>query len=124
MRFSIDHTNINVTNLENSIAFYKKALGMQVVRRKEADDGSFALCFLADESGRGHEIELTWLADHADTPYDLGENEGHIAFVVDDYEAAYLHHKEMGCICFENPEMGIYFINDPDDYWLEVIPKR
>ena len=39
-----------------------------------------------------------------------------------DYEAAHKKHEEMGCICFENPAMGIYFINDPDGYWIEIIP--
>jgi len=43
---------------------------------------------------------------------------------VDDFEAAHKKHEEMGCICFENPKMGIYFIEDPDGYWLEVIPTR
>ena len=38
----------------------------------------------------------------------------------------YVHrrHQEMGCICFENPEMGIYFIQDPDGYWIEIVPVR
>ena len=45
-------------------------------------------------------------------------------FRVDDYEAAYAHHKEMGCICLENPSMGIYFIQDPDGYWLEIVPTK
>ena len=39
-------------------------------------------------------------------------------------EAAHANHKEMGCICFENPAMGIYFINDPDGYWLEIVPAK
>jgi lactoylglutathione lyase len=30
----------------------------------------------------------------------------------------------MGCICYENKAMGIYFINDPDDYWIEILPRR
>ena len=42
----------------------------------------------------------------------------------DDYENALKMHKEMGCVCFENKEMGIYFINDPDGYWTEIIPIR
>ena len=42
---------------------------------------------------------------------------------VDDYEKAHELHEKMGCICYENKEMGIYFINDPDGNWMEVIPK-
>ena len=41
-----------------------------------------------------------------------------------DFEAAHRLHEDMGCICFENPDMGIYFINDPDGYWLEILPTR
>lgn len=39
-------------------------------------------------------------------------------------DAALAHHKEMDCVCFENPAMGIYFISDPDGYWLEIVPKK
>ena len=59
-----------------------------------------------------------------DRPYNLGDNEIHLAFEVDDFDAAYTRHKEMGCICFENPKMGIYFISDPDGYWLEIVPVK
>ena len=56
--------------------------------------------------------------------YDLGELEFHLAFEAEDYDAAYALHKEMGCICYENKNMGIYFINDPDDYWIEILPEN
>ena len=46
------------------------------------------------------------------------------SFRTDDFAAAHALHEEMGCICFENPVMGIYFIQDPDGYWLEIIPTR
>lgn len=59
-----------------------------------------------------------------DRPYNLGDCEFHLAFETPDYDAAHQLHKQMGCICFENPEMGIYFIQDPDGYWLEIVPKR
>ena len=122
MKFKYVHNNINVLNLEKSVAFYEKALGMTVARVKEASDGSFKLTFLTDVEGI-HQIELTWLRDW-DRPYNLGDNEIHMAFVVDDYDAAHELHKEMGCICYENPAMGIYFITDPDGYWLEIVPCR
>ncbi len=123
MKFNIRHTNINVQDLEASVAFYKEALGLQVNRTKEAKDGSFKLVYLTDEAGL-YEIELTWLKSHQDRPYDLGENEWHICFGVDDYEAAHAKHKEMDCICFENEAMGLYFISDPDGYWLEITPNK
>lgn len=122
MKFVFNHNNINVLDIEKSLAFYKEALGLVEVRRKVAEDGSFVLVFLGDET-TSHRLELTWLRDHKE-PYELGENESHIAFTADDFDAAYKHHKEMGCICFENQKMGIYFIEDPDGYWLEIVPKR
>lgn len=122
MNFKCIHCNINITNIEKSVEFYQKALGLKVVRTKEASDGSFVLTYLGDGISN-FEIELTWLKDHLQA-YDLGENESHICFEVDDYDAAYQLHQEMGCICFENREMGLYFINDPDDYWIEILPKR
>jgi len=57
-----------------------------------------------------------------DRPYNLGDNEIHLAFRTDNFEAAHRKHQEMGCICYENKNMGIYFIADPDGYWLEILP--
>ena len=120
--FKIDHFNINVLDIDKSLAFYKEALNLNEVREKRAEDGSFILKFLSDERKETC-IELTWLRDRKE-PYNLGDNEFHIAFMADDFDQAYKKHKEMGCICFENTDMGIYFISDPDGYWLEVIPKK
>ena len=122
MTFSMAHENYNVANLEASIAFYEKALGLHEVRRKESSDGSFILVYLGDGK-TGFELELTWLRDHPQK-YNLGECEFHLAFKTDDYEAEHKLHEEMGCICYENPGMGIYFIIDPDGYWLEIVPTR
>lgn len=122
MQFTMIHENYNVSDLEASIAFYGKALGLREVRRKTAEDGSFIIAFLKAERG-DFELELTWLRDHPQK-YDLGECEFHLAFRAEDFEAAHALHAEMGCICYENPAMGIYFISDPDGYWLEIIPVR
>lgn len=122
MHFKIDHNNINVFDLEKSLAFYKEALGLVPVRRHEAKDGSYVLVYVGDQSGT-HTIELTWLRDRKE-PYELGDNESHIAFRTDDFDAAYERHRQMGCICYENKAMGLYFINDPDGYWLEILPMR
>jgi lactoylglutathione lyase len=119
-----DHFNINVADLDKSIAFYQKALGLTEARRKEAADGSFVLVYLTD-SVTGFLLELTWLRDHADKPYELGENESHLCFRVDgDYDQVRKYHKELDCVCFENHSMGLYFINDPDDYWIEILPLK
>ena len=122
MKFKCIHCNINITDINKSVAFYQKALGLKVERTKEANDGSFILTYLGDGLSN-FQIELTWLRDHPQT-YELGENESHICFVVDDYEAYHQLHQDMGCICFENEAMGLYFIHDPDDYWLEIVPNK
>lgn len=122
MNFTFNHFNFNVENLEKSLEFYDKALGLKEVRRINAKDDSFIIVYLSDGTGN-FSLELTWLKDREE-PYDLGECEYHLALVTDDYDAAYKKHKEMGCICYENPNMGIYFIEDLDGYWLEILPKR
>lgn len=122
MKFTFNHFNFNVVDLERSISFYEKALGLSVKRTKEASDGRFILTFLEDRETQ-FTLELTWLRDRSEA-YDLGEEEYHLAFKVDDYEAAHRLHQEMGVICFENTDMGIYFIQDPDGYWIEIIPTR
>lgn len=122
MQFKMIHENYNVADLAKSMAFYEEALGMKETRRKEAADGSFIIVYLANENS-DFELELTWLRD-MDRPYNLGDCEFHLAFRTDDYEAAHAKHEAMGCICYENPQMGIYFIKDPDGYWLEVLPPK
>lgn len=122
MEFTFAHNNLNVFDLEKSLDFYQKALGLRVKRRYEPEDKSFQLVYLTDARD-SYELELTWLADRTE-PYDLGDNEIHLAFSVQDFEAAWKLHQEMGCICFENKSMGIYFIEDPDGYWLEIVPAK
>jgi len=122
MKFRFDHNNINVRDLEKSLIFYSEALGLVKTRQFEPADKSFKLVFLGDGKTT-HRLELTWLRDRAET-YNLGDNEFHLALVVDDYDAAYRRHKEMGCVCYENPTMGIYFIEDPDGYWVEILPEK
>ncbi len=122
MRFLFAHNNFNVLDLERSLKFYEEALGLREVRRKDAADGSFVLVFLGD-GATPHRLELTWLRDRKE-PYALGDNEFHLAFTVDDYEAAIKRHKEMGVVCYENAAMGIYFIEDPDGYWIEIVPEN
>ena len=120
--FRFTHFNFNVLDLDHSLAFYREALGLVPVREKEAADGSFKLVYLGDGVS-DFTLELTWLRDRSE-PYDLGDEEFHLAFHTDDFDAAHEKHAAMGCICFENPGMGIYFIQDPDGYWIEIIPLR
>lgn len=122
MKFAMIHENYNVSNLDASLAFYQQALGLSEVRRNKAEDGSFVIAYVRNENA-DFELELTWLRDHPQK-YNLGECEFHLAFRTDDFEAAHALHSQMGCICYENEAMGIYFIEDPDGYWLEIVPAR
>ena len=118
-----DHFNFNVINLEKSIEFYAKALGLKEAKRKVASDGSFILVYLTDET-TSFSLELTWLRDRKE-PYNLGDNEIHLCMrVPGDYDKVREFHKEIGCVCYENTDMGLYFINDPDGYWIEILPLK
>lgn len=120
MKFKMVHENYNVADLDRSLAFYEKALGLTEKRRINGE--GFIIVYVGNTES-DFELELTFVKDHPQN-YDLGECEFHLAFRTADFEAAHKLHEEMGCICFENPEMGIYFITDPDGYWLEIIPER
>ena len=122
MKFKMIHNNLNVFDLDKSLKFYQDAFDMKEVRRINAEDGSFIIVYLEDGNS-SHRLELTWLRD-MDRAYDLGDNEIHLAFETDDYDSAHKRHEEMGVICYENPEMGIYFVSDPDGYWLEILPPN
>ena len=113
------HFNFNVLDLERSLSFYQQALGLTPVREKILD-GVARLVYVSNKES-DFELELTQLFDRSQ-PYDLGEGEFHLAFVTDEYEALHARHQEMGCICMENPTVCIYFIEDPDGYWIEIVP--
>ena len=118
-----DHFNFNVLDLDKSIRFYEEALGLKEVRRMEASDGSFILVYMGEEK-TGFLLELTWLRDRKE-PYDLGEGEFHLCMrVPGDYDAVRAYHKQMDCVCYETTDMGLYFISDPDGYWIEILPEQ
>mgnify|MGYP001058912691 FL=1 len=121
MKFKMVHNNINVFNLDRSLEFYDKALGLKEQRRIVPPDGRFIIVYLSDGQSE-HNLELTWLRDW-EKPYDLGDNEIHLAFTTDDYEGAYELHKKMRCICQED-NGHFYFIEDPDGYWLEILRQK
>lgn len=118
--FHFNHFNFNVFDLEKSLAFYREALGLEPIRKVDSED--FTLVFLGDGSGT-FSLELTFLKDRTE-PYDIGEAEFHLAFTAGDMTAARKKHEQMGCVAFVNEAMGIYFIEDPDGYWLEIIPEK
>lgn len=127
MKFTAIHTNITVADLERSVEFYDKAFGLKVVRRVNGAEGVFNLAFLETEEG-GHRLELTWFRDRVETHKAAPNEEDqgfipHLAFMPDDFDEALKHHKEMGIVCFASSKRGVYFVKDPDGYWVEVVPR-
>jgi len=121
MRAKLIHRNTHAYDLDATLAFYEKALGLTEKRRKLPEDGSWAIgCSGGDRSDveRGR----TWNGDDEGTE-DNGNGDAHVAGEVDDYDAYHALHEEMGCIVKENPRMGLYFIADPDGCWVEILPE-
>lgn len=86
------------------------------------EDGSRTNTLMGND-GVPFEIELTWNRGRVE-PYENGGKDTHIAFVVDDFDAAHELHEKMGCIIRENPRMGLCFIADPEGQWIEILPAR
>ena len=117
--FKFDHSNLKVLNLERSLEFYKSALNLHEVSRKVVGDAIFVR--LSDEYCSEHQLELKWPANDTEC-YKIDENKvHHIAFKVNDFKAAHTLHKNLNCICHEILDVGIYFITDPDGYWIEIL---
>ena len=126
MRFL--HTMIRVGNLERSLDFYQRVLGMELLRKKDYPDGRFTLAFLGYEGEAGPQIELTWNWDT--DRYDLGNGYGHVALGVDDIHAACDRIRAAGGKVVREPgpmkhgTTVIAFVEDPDGYRIELIEGR
>jgi len=123
------HTMLRVGDLERSIEFYTRVLGMKLLRRKDYPDGKFTLAFVGyGDEAHNSVIELTynWGTDS----YDLGEGYGHIAIEVDDVYAAVDELRSRGGkVIREAGPMNagttiIAFIEDPDGYPVELIGRK
>lgn len=122
------HTMLRVGDLDRSVAFYRDALGMQEISRKEYPDGKFTLCFLGYGRNPEHaEIELThnWGVEK----YELGNAYGHIALGVDDIRGMCDRIRAAGGKITREPgpmkhgTTVIAFAEDPDGYKVELIEQ-
>ena len=118
--FTFNHFNFNVLDLDRSLEFYDKALGLKPVRENCGDN--FTLVYLGDGK-TDFQLELTYLHDRKE-PYELGELVYHLAMSIYDIEVYVIIHEELDFIVFVNERMVIYFIEDPDGYWIEIIPAK
>ena len=123
------HTMLRVGNLETSIEFYTRVLGMQLLRRKDYPDGDFTLAFVGyGDEASNTVIELThnWGTDS----YDTGTGFGHIAIEVDDVYTAVDEVKSLGGkVIREAGPMNagttiIAFVEDPDGYQIELLGSK
>lgn len=118
MKLSFAHTAITVLDLQKSIAFYEEALGLREISRKTLPNGRTIVLLGSGEAGP--QLEVHCFKDRT-SPYDLGENEFHFAFSVDDFAMAHFLHAQMNCIQREIPGQNVYFIHDPDGYLIEIM---
>lgn len=122
------HTMIRVTDEARSLAFYRKAFGLDVADRLDFPD--FTLVYLSN-SESPYELELTINKGRAE-PYNLGDGYGHVAFVVDDLDAERERFEAEGLKPRKIVEFGkdgkpvarFFFVEDPDGYKIEVVQKR
>ena len=120
MKAKMIHRCIHVLDLDASLAFYERALGLAVQRRMGPTTDRGKTCSSATKRPISR-WSSPWNRGRTE-PYDNGGRDTHLAFEVDDMDAARALHEEMGCVCFVNERMGIYFIEDPDGCWLEILP--
>ncbi|AFS78125.1 glyoxalase/bleomycin resistance protein/dioxygenase [Gottschalkia acidurici 9a] len=124
MKYKMLHTCIRVKDLEESLKFYKEAIGLIEKKRIDHPDYKFTLVYLSDEVG-SYDLELTYNYDQ-ETPYEIGNGFSHTAVSVDDLEGSRERHIEMGYTVTDlmglpGEAPGYYFVTDPDGYRVEVI---
>lgn len=116
------HTMVRVSNLEESLDFYCRKLGLKEIRRKESEAGRFTLVFLAAEGQEDCALELTYNWDPE--KYTEGRNFGHIAYEVDDIYETCRRLQEMGVTINRPPRDGrMAFIRSPDNISIELLQK-
>ena len=116
------HTMVRVTDLEQSLHFYRDLLGLKETRRIENEKGRFTLIFLAPPGQEDAPVELTYNWD-AET-YSGGRNFGHLAYEVDDIYAFCDRLQKAGVTINRPPRDGhMAFIRSPDNISLEILQK-
>ena len=123
------HTMIRVGDLERSLDFYTKVLGMQVLRRRDYPEGRFTNCFVGyEDESKAAVLELThnWDTQH----YELGSGYGHVAIEVDDaYKACEEVTRRGGKVTrpagpMKHGTTVIAFVEDPDGYKIEFVQRK
>lgn len=116
------HTMVRVTDLEASLRFYRDALGLEQIARRDIPQGRFTLVFLAAPGDREAQVELTYNWDPE--AYTGGRNFGHLAYAVDDIYAACRRLQEHGVTIARPPRDGrMAFVRSPDQISIELLQR-
>jgi len=116
------HTMVRVTDLEESLHFYRDLLGLEETRRIDNEKGRFTLVFLAPPGQHEAPIELTYNWDPEE--YTGGRNFGHLAYEVDDIYAFCEKLQKEGITINRPPRDGhMAFIRSPDNVSIELLQK-
>jgi lactoylglutathione lyase len=114
------HTMVRVSNLDESIEFYCKQLGLREIQRREVTAGRFTLVFLAAPGDESAQVELTWNWDPEE--YDGGRNFGHLAYAVEDIYAVCQRLMDAGVVINRPPRDGhMAFVRSPDGISIELL---
>ena len=116
------HTMVRVTNIDASLAFYRDALGLTELSRKDYPQGRFTLVFLAAPGDTDAQVELTHNWDPE--AYGAGRNFGHLAYAVDDIYATCRRLADHGVTILRPPRDGrMAFVRSPDNISIELLQK-
>ena len=116
------HTMVRVTDVEASLKFYRDALGLALLSRRDYPQGRFSLLFLAAPGDEEAQVELTYNWDPES--YGVGRNFGHLAYAVDDIYAACQRLAEHGVTILRPPRDGhMAFVRSPDNISVELLQK-
>lgn len=126
----IDHQMMRVKDLDKSVDFYTRILGMKLLRQTEYPDGKFTNTFVGyEEEGEGTSLELTYNWDQEDD-YEMGEGWGHLALMVEDVYATCDKLAGEGVNItrpagpMKHGTRVIAFIEDPDGHKIELVGPR
>ena len=116
------HTMVRVTDLDASLRFYRDALGLTELSRKEYPQGRYTLVFLAAPGDESAQVELTYNWDPQ--AYTGGRNFGHLAYAVDDIYAACKRLQRHGVTINRPPRDGrMAFVRSPDQISIELLQR-